>query len=191
MMSLMSLRDFHSNMTIWICMPLQCGNTHQVLLLSLAYSKPDYSLTMAVSVNRLGLEVILKYIQCSGKCSVGLDTFTFPYMSGTQLVQSMFTIQHGYRALPSLSLVVSWWLQTNTPLQQWSCFFSAILLITLRAFLVDWNLSERALHAFPLPSPCLFVLSPWKLQSFWWKHIIVRGWAVSAFTMPAPLCVFP
>lgn len=44
-------------------------------------------------------------------------------------------------------------------------FFSAILLITLRVFFVDWNSSERALHAFP-PSPCLFVLSPWKLQSF-------------------------
>lgn len=55
---------------------------------------------MTVSENRLGLEVILKYIQCSSKCIAGLDTFTYPYTSGTQVVQSAFTLQQRYRASP-------------------------------------------------------------------------------------------
>lgn len=67
-------------------------NTSQALLIK--------GLTMTVSVNRLGLEVILKYIQCSSKCIAGLDTFTYPYTNGSQLVQSMFTLQHRYRASP-------------------------------------------------------------------------------------------
>lgn len=67
--------------------------------------------------------------------------------------------QHSYRALLSFSLVMSWWLQTDMPLQQWSCFFSAILLITLRVSLVDWNSSERALHAFPSLSLSVCIVS--------------------------------
>lgn len=38
-------------------------------------------------------------------------------------------------------------------------FFSAILLITLRVFLVDWNSSERALHAFPSLSLSVCIVS--------------------------------
>lgn len=74
----------------------------------LAYSRLCCCLPLTVSVNRLGLEVILKYIQYSSKCSVSLPMFTCLYTSGTRLVQSTFTIQYGYRASPSLFLVMSW-----------------------------------------------------------------------------------
>lgn len=121
-------------------------------------------------------------------CSVGSDAFTCSHTSDTWLVQNMFTTQHGYRA----SGVFLWSCHGDcklTCLSNNEAVFSAILLITLRAFFIDWNSSERVLYAFPPPSHSLFVLSRWKLQSFRWKHIIISGWAVSVFTMPAPLCV--
>lgn len=62
---------------------------------------------------------------------------------------------------PGLSLVVSWWLETDMPLQQWRCFFPAILLITLRAFWLDWNFCRRVLYMLSsllCPSVCLVSL---------------------------------
>lgn len=85
--------------------------------------------------------------------------FTFTHTSGTQLVQSTFTIQRGYRAPPAFP----WSCHGDCKL---TCFFnneavfSAILLITLRAFFIDRNSSERALYAvasLPLPV-CLYCL---------------------------------
>lgn len=63
-----------------------CVNTCEVLLIKGA--------TMTAGVNWQGLEVILMYIQRSSKCIAGLDMFTYPNTSGSQLVQSMFTLQH-------------------------------------------------------------------------------------------------
>lgn len=63
--------------------------------------------------------------------------------------------------LPGLSLVVSWWLETDMLLSQRRCFFPAILLITLRAFWLDWNFSRRALYMLPpslCPSVCMVSL---------------------------------
>lgn len=118
----------------------------------------------------------------------GLYAFTCPRVSGTQLVQSMFTTQCIYRAFPSFS-GRSWWLQTDVPPQQWSFIFRHF--VNHPQGLPCW-LKFELVQFTCFSSPCsrLFVLSPWKLQSFGPKQVIVWGWAVSVFTMPAPLCAF-
>lgn len=101
--SLMSRRDFNLNMVvIWICLPLTMHKHSKqvVLFLHLGYSNQNISPTMPLIVNRLGLELIQKHIQCSSKCRAGLGSFTCLCMSGTQLVQSMFAIQHSQRVSP-------------------------------------------------------------------------------------------
>lgn len=124
----------------------------------LTYRKSDCSLTMTKYKPDSPWGHFLKYIQCSRKCSAGLDTFTYPHMSGTQLVQSMLTIQKSYRAFP----VCLWSCHGDcklTCLFNNEAVFSTILLITLRAFLIDWNLSEHALHAFPSLSLSVCIVS--------------------------------
>lgn len=118
----------------------------------------------------------------------GLYSFTCPHMSGTQLVQSMFTTQLSYRAFLSPS-DRSWWLQTDMPLQQWGFIFRHF--VNHPEGLPCWLKFELAQFiCFFSPCPCLFVLSPRKLQSFGSKQVIVWGWTVSVFTVPAPLCAF-
>lgn len=125
------------------------------------------------------------YIQCSSS----LDMFTCPYTSDTQLVQSIFTKQHGYRA----SAVFLWSCHGDCKL---TCLFDNEAVFFCHFLnhpqgLLRWLKFEWARFiCFSPSSACLFVLSCWKWQSLWWKHIIIRGWAVSVFTMPAPLCVF-
>lgn len=59
------------------------------------------------------------------------------------------------RFFPGHVMVTANWHASSTM----KLFFSAILLITLRVSLVDWNSSERALHAFPSLSLSVCIVS--------------------------------
>lgn len=135
-------------------------------------------------MNSLILKVILKYIPGRSNHAASRDTYL--YISCARLVGSGFTSQNKQKSSPSLSgcvMVTASWHARSTM----KVFFSAILLISLRA-LPRWLNFEWAFgtcfHPLLL---CLFALSPWKLQSFG-DNPQMLGWAV--FTMLAPLCVF-
>lgn len=152
----------------------------------LVRSDAEYSPTVTESTGRGAQRNTGQQITPSWLGNTGLA-------SGAQSVLSALTTQPPQPAPGHVMVTANWHASATMKL-----FFSAILLITLRVSAADWNSSERALHASPWLSlspsfspspPCLYCPLE-NCNFFQWKHIIVRGWAVSAFTGPALLCVF-
>lgn len=143
-------------------------------------------------LNRPGLVVIFTRILHSSKFASCLDTLTYLHTSGPRLVQSVFTkntlcTDPAWPFFFSACVMVTGnWRASSTM----KLFFPAISLITLRPSCWIEILASACFTCSLLPSASLFVWSPWKLQSFKRSPVIVRGRAVSVFTMPAPLWFF-
>lgn len=146
-------------MTIWIFMPLQCVNTSQVLLLKgLTYWKSDSSLTMTEYNQDSPWGHFWSIFNAAGN-AVPVWTHSPTH---TRVALSWCRARSLYnkaieppQSFSGRVMVTANWHASSTM----KLFFSAILLITLRAFLIDWNLSEHALHAFPSLSLSVCIVS--------------------------------